>query len=103
MTHESYVLRAARSSAEEFSPRILEGFQFFADQFSSIIRNAPTEDHPMIVVAMEQLAAGLRTIVPSPRMLLFDEIGSLMVSPEIISVKVRNPRRNDRTEEDGKV
>lgn len=101
--HESYALRAFLGSEEEFPDRIREGFQFFADQFSSIIRNAPTEDYPMIVVAMEQCAAGLRTIVPGPRMMIFDEIATLMVSPEIISVKVRNPRRNDRTGGDGKV
>ena len=90
--HESYTMRAARGAEEEFPRLIGEGFQHFADQFAAIIRNAPPEDYPMIVVAMEQCAAGLRTLVPRPRMSILDAIGREMVSPEILSIRITRPR-----------
>lgn len=90
--HESYALRAARGTEDEFPRLIGEGFQFYADQFAAIIRSAPPEDYPMIVVAMQQCAAVLRTLVPRPRMLIMDEIGREMVFPEIISFRIPGSR-----------
>ena len=85
---ESYLRRASRGTLQDFPEIVKEGMQDYASRLSAVVRDVPPDDYAMLVVVLENLAASMRTLTPSPLQVAMDGMRGFF-SPTIISAARR--------------